>query len=75
MDSQAQRIYTYMEVYGSITSMDAFRDLGITRLSARIKDLQDMGIEIETVMEQSKNSRYARYYIKKEQSSELDNRS
>jgi len=65
MDTQCKQVYAYMDVNGSITSMDAFRDLGITRLSARIKDLRDSGVEIETIMEQNKKSRYARYYIKK----------
>lgn len=67
MESQCKMILAYMENRGSITSMDAFRDLGITRLSARIKDLRTAGVEVVTVMEQKNNSRYARYHIKKEQ--------
>lgn len=66
MDTQTERVKAYIEVNGSITSMDAFRDLGITRLSARVKDLRDNGVNVVTVMEQNKNSRYARYYIKEQ---------
>ena len=34
-----------------ITSMEAYNELGCTRLSARIKDLRDAGIPIVTVRE------------------------
>lgn len=38
--SQKVRIYEYMRDKGSITTFQAFRDLHITRLSARIYDLR-----------------------------------
>lgn len=72
MENQCSKILAYMKNRGSITSMDAFRDLQITRLSARIKDLREAGVEIVTVMEQKDNSRYARYHIKKEQTPDKD---
>jgi hypothetical protein len=37
-----------MQEYGKITTMEAFEYLGITRLSARIKDLRDSGVKIST---------------------------
>jgi len=49
------RIIKYMRNHGGITSQDAFKDLGITRLSARIKELRDMGYDISTIMVDGKN--------------------
>lgn len=40
---------------GPITSMDAIRELGCTRLAAHIKFLRDDGIVIRTVRESSVN--------------------
>ena len=47
MKTQSEKVLEYMQVNGGITSMDAFRDLGITRLSARIWDLRKEGTEID----------------------------
>ena len=46
--NQADRILQYMEHHPSITSMDAIRDIGCTRLSARISDLRKKGYPIAT---------------------------
>lgn len=65
--TQTTRVLNYMQQYGSITSLEAFRDLGITRLSAVIFDLRkDYNIASKT--EKSKNSygentSYSRYYL------------
>ena len=48
--SQNERVKQYMKDNGSITSMQAFADLGITRLSARIKNLRDSGVSINSKM-------------------------
>lgn len=37
--TQADRILDYMREFGGITTMDAFNDLGVTRLSARIYEI------------------------------------
>lgn len=42
--TQAERVVEYINEFGSISSMEAFRDLGITRLAARIADLESEGI-------------------------------
>lgn len=68
MNNQAMRVKDYMERNGSITSMQAFRDLKITRLAARISDLKQMGIKVGSTTEINVNewgekARYARYYI------------
>ena len=40
------RLLTYLQNYGSITSLDAIRDLGNTRLSATIFELRRDGYDI-----------------------------
>jgi hypothetical protein len=50
MKGSKLRIIAYMVKHNGITSYDAFRDLGITRLSARIKELREMGYNISTIM-------------------------
>ena len=42
--TQAERVMEYISEFGSISSMEAFRDLGITRLAARIADLENDGV-------------------------------
>lgn len=46
--SQTERVHEYMKQHGSITSMQAFADLGITRLAARISNLKDSGVGIRS---------------------------
>ena len=45
--TQCERILKYMDDFGSISTMQAFMDLGITRLASRIHDLRNMGIDIQ----------------------------
>lgn len=66
MVSQKSMVLDYMEEFGSITPIDAFRDLGITRLSAIVLNLKEEGHDIDKVIETGKNrfgnrTRYARY--------------
>lgn len=44
--TQCQRIVDYMKRFGSITTLDAFVDLGVMRLGARICELRKAGYEI-----------------------------
>ena len=44
--TQNERVYNYMLKHGSITSLEAFEQLGVTRLSARIFDLRLLGYKI-----------------------------
>lgn len=53
--TQCERILKYMDDFGSITTMQAFMDLGIARLASRIHDLRTMGIEIESETRTAKN--------------------
>ena len=52
--TQRTRVLMYMREYGSITSLEAFRDLGITRLSGVIFDLRKSYV-INSKTEQSRN--------------------
>ena len=67
--NQATRVQLYIERFGSITSLDAFKDLGITRLSARIWELRhDKGLTITATPEKTQNRfgdtiTYYRYQI------------
>ena len=45
--SQNDLVIDYIREYGSITTLEAFRDLGITRLASRIHDLKKAGHEFE----------------------------
>ena len=53
--TQRERVKRYMEDFGSITQLDAIRDLGVLRLSARIMELKQSGLPIEGKFEKVKN--------------------
>ena len=66
--NQRQRIINYIRECGSITSLEAYKDLGITQLATRIKELKEQGYEFRTEWESSKNRfnekvDYKRYYL------------
>ena len=44
--TQTERILAYMKEFGSITQMEAIRDLGVMRLASRISDMRGEGIAI-----------------------------
>lgn len=44
--SQAQRVLSYIREFGSITAIEAVRDLGVMRLAARVSDLKKAGYDI-----------------------------
>lgn len=46
MSTQAERVIEFIEKHGSITDLDAFSDLGVRRLSARIFELRAKGNQI-----------------------------
>ena len=45
--TQCEKVIEYIKQFGSITTMDAFSDLGITRLASRIHDLTNQGYEFD----------------------------
>lgn len=67
--TQKQAIVKYIEDFGSISSMQAYADLGITQLGARIFELKDLGYEFATTTVKAKNRygkpiKYTRYSFK-----------
>ena len=68
MKTQCEQILQYMEDFGSITPLEAMKDLGVMRLAARISDLRRAGHRISRQTETTKNRydravRYARYRL------------
>lgn len=66
--SHIARVYEYMKDHGSITSLEAFKKLGCTRLSAYIFTLRKNGIPIESTKVETTNRYgdrvwYCKYYI------------
>lgn len=53
--TQCQRIIDYMRQFGSISTIEAFNDLGVTRLASRIHDLKGQGYSIISEIKTSKN--------------------
>lgn len=68
--TDCERIVAYCKQHGSITQMEATRELGNTRLGARIWDLKHkLGYEVEDVWETGTDrfgepTRYKRYFVK-----------
>ena len=66
--SQKERIIKYIRDYGSISSWEAYSDLGITQLGARIDQLKKEGYNFRTEWETGKNRygepvTFKRYYL------------
>ena len=68
--TQNQLVLGYIEEYGSIDPFRVFHDLGILRLGARIWELREAGVNIETIRKTKKSpmggvKSWAEYRIKK----------
>ena len=68
MKTQRDRIVEYINEFGSITALEAVRDLGVLQLSARLVELERQGYRFEKKSETSKNRygenvHYTRYSI------------
>lgn len=66
--TQKERVLQYMHEFGSITRLEAIRDLGCVQLPARIMEIKRDGVAIQTKRETSKNRygenvSYARYTL------------
>lgn len=64
--TQREAILQYIDEFGSITPMEAFHDLGITKLATRISEMRKDGMKfkIETVSVKNrygKSVSYAKY--------------
>lgn len=53
--TQAERIIDYIQEFGSITPMQAFSDLGITKLATRISEMSAEGMVFEKELVATKN--------------------
>lgn len=63
--SQNARIISYIEQFGSITQLDALRDLGVMRLASRISDLKRLGYPIVSEIETVENRFGEKCHIKR----------
>ena len=67
--TQCDMILKYINDFGSISSMEAFKDIGCTSLHRRISDLKERGLNFDFKWESGKN-RYGkkvswkRYWLK-----------
>ena len=69
--TQNERILKYINDYGSISTLQAFQDIGCTRLASRICDLQKEGYVFKKEFETANNRfgekvSYVRYSLEKE---------
>ena len=67
--TQKDRILQYIRQFGYITSWQAYQDLGVTQLGARISELKEMGYEFSKEREYDKNRfgeqiHFDKYYLK-----------
>lgn len=70
-ESQKDRIIKYIKKFGSITDLEASRDLGIQQFGARLYQLKKDGYMFTTKWESNKNrfgetTSYKRYFLVEE---------
>ena len=67
LDTTQQRVYDFIKEHGSITTQQANKELGETRLSARIFELKAKGVNIQDewvrVTNRFKESRRVKKYF------------
>ena len=68
--TQKERILDYIDEFGSISALEAFRDLGVSQLSARLVEMEKDGIVFHKKQESALNRfgekvYYTRYSIAK----------
>ncbi len=66
--TQRDAILNYINEFGSITPMEAFADLGITKLATRISEMRKDGMKFKIEMVKRKNRygktvQYAKYSL------------
>jgi len=64
MKTQNEQIKAYLSKGKSITPLDALNKFGCFRLSARIKNLRDEGLNIVTKYVTKDNKTFASYSVK-----------
>lgn len=63
--NQNERILDYIERFGSITQLDALKDIGCMRLASRISDLKRLGYPIISEVETVENRFGEKVHIKR----------
>ena len=63
--TQEERVLEYIEQFGSITQLEALKDLGVMRLASRISALKKQGYPIESRIEAVKNRYGEKCHIKR----------
>ena len=65
--TQAQKVLEYIRQFGSITQLEALRDLGVMRLASRVSDLRKQGYDIvgerEAVVNRYEEISYIKRYF------------
>ena len=69
--TQKEQIIDYLQRFKTITPMEAFADLGITKLATRVSEMRSDGIEchIETVKRKNRFGKtiwFCRYSLKED---------
>ena len=64
-ETQTERVLAYMDEFGSITQLEALKDLGVMRLASRVSDLKKQGYPITSEIEAVKNRYGENCYIKR----------
>ena len=70
--TQIGAVLAHLKEHGELTSMEAFKLYGCTRLAARIFDLRKQGFVIDTIEDTGKTRygtacKYARYVLSRKQ--------
>ena len=65
LNTTQKRVFDYINEFGSITSLQAFVDLGESRLSARVWELKDKGIKIDSEMVEVENRFHEKRHVKR----------
>jgi hypothetical protein len=66
---QVDAIRSFLLEGNSLTPLDALEKFGCFRLAARIDDLRQEGLDIETIKERQNGKSYARYRLRDKQGS------
>lgn len=70
---QTDRVLAYIREFGSISQLEALRDLGVMRLASRVSDLKRQGYPIIGKHEAVKNRYGETCYIKRYREEVIDN--
>ena len=65
LNTTQSRVFEYLMQFGSITSLQAFTDLGESRLSARVFELREKGIKIDSEMVEVENRFHEKRHVKR----------